>query len=94
MGDYAEDLIRGSMQQENEDVDNPIIFVPDYDNDDNYRVAIVHRKTFVEEWNGTVRAINKLDAQRQFRIKYADIRSQYIHEYGLTIKPIKKHGKQ
>ena len=82
MGEFAEDLINGSME-----VDGypPNIWVPI---EAEFEVSIIHRKTRNTHWTGTVWANSKRDAQYQFRKKYAHIRSQYTHEYGLGIRRI------
>lgn len=53
-----------------------------------FEVSIIHRKTGEKHWTGIVEANSKKDAQKQFRIKYANIRNQYTHEYGLGIRKI------
>lgn len=53
-----------------------------------YKISIVHRKTGVISWTGTVMAFSKRGAQTQFRIDHADVRAQYTHEYGLYINEI------
>lgn len=85
MGEYAEDLINGSEQTD--------LYVKKSNvlpsKGSNFEVSIIHLKTGVTHWTGSVVADSKRDAQRQFRIKYADIRSKYSYEYALGIKLLK-----
>lgn len=83
MGMYADDLIDGSMMSEGMDYNKPMIWIPI---EADFEVSIIHRKTGKTEWTGIVQASSKKDAQSQFRKKYAHIRNQYTHEYGLGIR--------
>jgi hypothetical protein len=83
MGDFAEDLIN-DFSHEFPDK-KPMIWIP---LEIKYEVRIIHRRTGECEWSGEVTASSKKDAQREFRKKYAHIRSQYTHEYGLGISRI------
>ncbi len=85
MGDYADDLIVGHLISEGMECSKPMIWIPI---EADFEVSIIHRKTGKTEWTGTVKASSKKDAQSQFRKKYAHIRSQYTHEYGLGIRLI------
>lgn len=83
MGQYADDLIDGSIMSEGMDITKPTIWIPI---EADFEVSIIHRRTGKTEWTGTVKASSKKDAQSQFRKKYAHIRSKYTHEYGLGIR--------
>ena len=85
MGDYADDLIDGSIMSEGLEHSKPMIWITI---ESDFEVSIIHRKTGKTHWSGTVKANSKKDAQSQFRKKYSHIRSQYTHEYGLGIRKI------
>ena len=89
MGDYANDLIDGSIRSEGYHSTKQRVHVP---KEAEFEVSIIHRKTGKACWTGTVNAGSKKDAQGQFRKKYAHIRSQYSHDYGLSIKLINKRN--
>lgn len=83
MGDYANDLIIGSIMSEGLENSEPMIWIPI---EADFEVSIIHRKTRETHWVGTVKASSKIDAQREFRKKYMDIKNQYSNEYGLGIR--------
>ena len=83
MGEAAEDLINGS-EMTNYDYTYHTNTELNY-----YEVSIVHRKTGNVHWSTSdIQANSKKDAQRQFRLKHAEVRKMYNHEYGLIIKRI------
>jgi hypothetical protein len=83
MGDYADDLINGSIGIESEsDKIIPTIWVPSL-----YQVSVIHYKNRTVHWSGEIEAASKKDAQSIFRRDFNHIRSQYDpKEYGLGIK--------
>lgn len=83
MGDFADDLKNDFSHEFPKQ--KPMIWIPI---EADFEVSIIHRKTGITHWTGTVTANSKKDAQSQFRKKYPHIRAQYTHEYGLGIRLI------
>jgi hypothetical protein len=51
-----------------------------------FSINLVSRKTREVFWTGTVEAYSPKNAQAQWRIEYADIKSMFDHSYALIIK--------
>lgn len=96
MGDYAEDLILGSIEMgdlNETDINEDLIFTRK-PNLKLFKVSIVNRKTNKYEWTGRVEAKSNKSALYVFRTKYSDIRSKYLDkrsEYCVAIQQVKRY---